>query len=111
MNILSYEEFKKVMNGVVNELKFQDKIYDAVNSIGLEGEYFRNVPTVDTTLMLLNRIFKDDAEYPLIDYWVFELNCGEDWKPDSVVDDDGNSIPLKTISNLYDELVKQYASK
>lgn len=111
MNILSYEEFEKVMNGVINELKFQDKIYDAVNSMGLDGEYFRNVPTVDTTLMLLNRIFKDDAEYPLIDYWVFELHCGEDWKPDSVVDDDGNGILLKTISNLYDELVKQYASK
>jgi len=111
LNILSYEEFEKVMNGIVNELKFQNKIHSAVSELGFDCEYFRYVPTIDSTLMLLNRIFKDDSEYPLIDYWVFELNCGEDWKQDSVVDDDGNSIPLKTISNLYDELVRQYASK
>lgn len=111
MNLLTYDEFNKVMTGVVNEVQFQDKIYEAMKGTGMNGNYFRDVPTVDTTLMLLDRIFKDDAEYPLIDYWVFELNCGENWSPSSVTDDDGNSIPLKTISDLYDELVRQYANK
>lgn len=111
MNILTYDEFEKVLTGVVNEIRFQDKIYNAFRGAGIDGDYFRNMPTLDTTLMLLNRIFKDDSEYPLIDYWVFELDCGEDWKPNSVTGDDGSNIPLKTISNLYDELVRQYANK
>ena len=111
MNLLTYDEFNKVMTGVVNEVQFQDKIYEAMKGTGMNGNYFRDVPIVDTTLMLLDRIFKDDAEYPLIDYWVFELNCGEGWSPSSVTDENGDSIPLKTISDLYDELVRQYANK
>ena len=111
MNLLTYDEFEKIMTGVANEVRFQDKIYKAMKGTGMNGNYFRDLPTVDTTLMLLDRIFKDDAEYPLIDYWVFELNCGDNWSPSSVTDDDGNSIPLKTISDLYGELVRQYANK
>lgn len=110
-NILSFDEFNKVMSGVISEIEFQDKIYKAIRDLGYDGEYFRNTPTVDSTLMLLNNIFDDNSEYPIIDYWVYELECGKAWKPDSVVDDDGCSIPLKTISNLYDELVRQYANK
>lgn len=111
MNILSYDEFNKVMTGIVNEIRFQDKIYDAVRGVGVDGEYFRNTPTIDTTLMLLNRIFKDDSEYPLIDYWVYELDCGNGWTKNSITDDDGNDIPLGTISDLYDELTRQYVNK
>lgn len=111
MNILTYDEFEKIITGIVNEVRFQDKIYMAMKSTGVNGDYIRDVPTVDTTIMLLDRIFKDESEYPLIDYWVFELNCGENWTPSSVTDDNGDSIPLKTISDLYDELVRQYANK
>ena len=111
MNILSYDEFNKVMTGIVNEIRFQDKIYDAVRGVGVDGEYFRNTPTIDTTLLLLNRIFKDDSEYPLIDYWVYELDCGEDWERGTVTDDNGHDIPLETISDLYDELTRQYTNK
>lgn len=110
MNILTYDEFERIMTGVVNEVEFQEKIGDAVRGVGV-SEYWRDVPTVDTTLLLLDRIFKDDDEYPLIDYWVFELDCGKNWKPNSVTDDNGDSVPLKTISDLYDELVRQYANK
>ena len=111
MNILSYDEFNKVMTGIVSEIRFQDKIYNAVRGVGTDGEYFRNTPTVDTTLMLLNRIFKDDSEYPLIDYWVYELDCGDNWERGAITDDDGHDIPLGTISDLYDELTRQYANK
>lgn len=111
MSILSYDEFESVMDGVVKEIRFQNKIYSAIVGTGSGGEYYRETPTLDSTLMLLDKIFKDDSDYPLIDYWVYELDCGEAWKPDSVVGDNGDSIPLKTISNLYDELVRQYANR
>ena len=111
MNILTYNEFNEIMAGVVSEMRFHDKIYDAITTKGIYGEYYRNTPTLNTTLMLLDRIFKDDSEYPLIDYWVYELNCGEDWSKGSVTDSDGNDVCLKTISDLYDELVRQYANK
>lgn len=111
MNLLSYDEFNNVMTGIVNEIRFQDKIYDAVMGVGVDGEYFRNTPTIDTTLMLLNRIFKDDSEYPLIDYWVYELDCGSKWEQGIIEDDEGRDIPLGTISDLYDELTRQYANK
>ena len=111
LNILTFDEFKKVMDGVVKEWQFQDDLYMAVKKVDKSSDYIRDVPTIGTTIMLLNRIFKDESEYPLIDYWVYELDCGKRWKEGDVTENDGTDIPLKTVSDLYDELVRQYANR
>ena len=37
MNILTYDEFEKIMTGVANEVRFQDKIYEAMKGTGMNG--------------------------------------------------------------------------
>lgn len=108
MSILTFEEFKAIMDSIEEEVRFQDKIYFAVKS--LNGEYFRNTPAVYSTIILLDKIFEDDSECPLIDYWVYELDFGKDWKEGCVTEGD-NDIKLETVSDLYDELIRQRALK
>lgn len=96
------------MNGIEKEVTFQDKIYSAF--LELDGDYYRDTPSVDMMVMLLDRIFCDDSDYPLIDYWIYELDFGKNWKPGTVTNN-GVDIKLETVSDLYDVLVKQRAEK
>lgn len=109
LNILTFEDFKSVMEGIEKELTFQDKLYEVFKE--MESDYWRELPSVNVVLMLLDKIFKDESEYPLIDYWVYELDFGKKWKAGVLTEEDGTDIPLKTVSDLYDALVKQFAFK
>ena len=105
-NILSYGDFEKIINGIKREVTFQDKVYYAFRE--LDGDYYRDTPSVDMMIMLLDKIFCDDSDYPLIDYWIYELDFGKKWKPGCVMDN-GAEVKLETVSDLYDALVKQKA--
>ena len=96
------------MNGIEKEVTFQDKIYSAF--LELDGDDYRDTPSVDMMVMLLDRIFCDDSDYPRIDYWIYELDFGKNWKPGTVTNN-GVDIRLETVSDLYDVLVKQRAEK
>lgn len=109
LNILTFEEFEYAMKGIAEERGFQEGIYNAFKNIG--GSCYRDTPAIYTAIMLLDKIFLDDDDTPLIDYWVYELDCGKLWKPGCVKDDAGNDIVLMTVSDLYDALVKQYVDK
>ena len=108
MNILTFDEFEEIMNGIEKEIHFQDEVYNAFSELG--GEYYRETPSVFSTITLLDKIFEDDSEYPLIDYWVYELDFGKKYNDGCVKDDDGNVV-LNTVSDLYDALIKQKATK
>jgi len=45
-------------------------------------------------------------EYDYLSYWLYDLDLGRNAKKGSVTDKNGKSIPIKTISNLYDLIVK-----
>lgn len=81
----------------------------AITKIG--GEYYRDTPGIDMAIMLLDFIFCDDSDYPLIDYWIYDLDFGERCTYGKVTTDDGVEIKLETVSDLYDALVKQMAEK
>jgi len=42
----------------------------------------------------------DKSEW--ISYWLYELDCGKEAEKLKVTDKNGKTIPMKTISNLYD---------
>lgn len=97
------------MGCVENELKFQDMVYTAF--VGMSGEYYRDTPTVFSTITLLDKIFEDNTECPLIDYFVFELDFGKKYKDGCVKNNDGSIVVLRNLSDLYDALIKQKVEK
>lgn len=42
----------------------------------------------------------------MLSYWLWELDSGRKWKPDSVTDKEGNPIPLQTVEDLADHLFR-----
>ena len=93
------------MGCIEKEVRFQDRVYSAFTE--LNGEYYRDTPTVSSTITLLDKIFEDNSDCPLIDYYVFELDFGERYKDGCVKDDNGSIVVLRNVSDLYDALIKQ----
>ncbi|WP_373262038.1 hypothetical protein [Hungatella hathewayi] len=56
---------------------------------------------------VLKKIFREDGkEFSLIEYYVYELKYGEEWREDSIIID-GKSIVLKTPEDLYELLLDE----
>ena len=103
--MITYEEFEKHMKDIVDLIRFEDNI----ESLGREYSKTRerNVemkfPTlVDNVILLLQKLTGDKEDW--IYYWLYELDCGEDYKEGYVTDANGNNIELKTIRDLWDLL-------
>ena len=109
MKVLSFEQFEQIMDGIKQEIRFQNKMYSAFRE--LDGECYRRTPSIYMLINLLNIIFEDDDECPLIDYFIYNLDFGEMWKDGCITDEGGNSVELKTVSDLYDALMKQKVEK
>lgn len=106
--VMKYEEFKSYMERIVQFLKFEDDLYHAFSSTG--GECYIGVSGIDIAIDLLNKIFFEEED-SLIDYWVYELDCGKSWEAGCLTNKDGADIRLETISDLYDELIRNVAEK
>lgn len=57
---------------------------------------------------ILKKVMKDDSEDSYIDYFLYELDGGMKWTPESITYADGTPIKLQTPEDLYDLLVKEY---
>ena len=51
-----------------------------------------------------SKVFDDKEKW--IDYWVWELDCGKEYKDGMVTERDGSNIPLKTPSDLWNLLMR-----
>lgn len=97
-------KFIKIMNEFES---FSKKIDDSSYKIRklTDNEWDVFFPTEEFILCeLLTKIFNCELSDDL-GYFVYELEFGEKWKEGVVTDVDGNDIPLKNSSDLYDLLI------
>lgn len=114
IDLLSYEEFEKYMLLLKANESFQrdlDEICSRymkntkINSLQY-SEVNMWLPSLETTCIeLLSKIMHN--KYETIDYFVYDLDFGKNWEPGTITDEDGKDIPLKTIKDLYNLLLKE----
>ena len=104
---ISYEQFEGYMNGVVKRRKLRH----AISDLTLEYRKTSNDLTeielpsdADYDVLSLLAILTDDED-DWIDCWVDELDCGEKYVEGMIVDANDNSIPCKTIKDLWELLL------
>lgn len=54
-------------------------------------------------IKILQITFKDKSKW--VEYFIYDLNFGKDYKPGMVTEKDGENIELSTSENLYDLLI------
>jgi len=101
---MEFEEFKHYMDSVIKHGQVIDEAYnylsyDLIDKLGVGC----------TGLVQLLKELMGDTETDWINYWLYELNCGEKYTADCVTIED-EIVPLKTLENLYKVLKDNYES-
>lgn len=108
---MNFQEFCRYLNRIKYIFEFEDRIHKLSMSVpGDLGEFDVRFPSlVDDVVNLLEIVFQDE-ETRWIDYYVFELRCGEKYKRGDV-QIDGKDVPLKTIGDLWNLLQSELKRK
>lgn len=101
--IMSKESFCQVIDNYKSMWDFTDEMNDLFRKYKSDGEVFPPMCT-GTVVDLLEFIFNDKNQW--ISYWVSDLSFGKDYEDGDVKNENGEDIPLKTVEDLYDLLVK-----
>lgn len=99
---------KKLFTEILTEIHKERILADRLNNIYhhelkndfIDGAAFSNPILTDLILRLLDAQFGEDCDW--VQYWVYELDCGNNAKNMYVEDPDGNIIILETIDQLWD---------
>lgn len=99
-------EFMKHMDHIMAIMDMQDDIGDiGRGKYGTQFMFELTFPTlIDDVIELLEAATNDEDDN--IQYFLFELDCGRQWKPGMVVTADGTDIPMKTLDDLWNILVE-----
>lgn len=101
--IMDKESFCEVMKNYKSIWDFTDEMNDLFDKYRMDGNIFPPMCT-EIVINLLEFIFHD--KYHWISYWAWELDFGADYEDGYVKDSDGGIIPLRTVEDLYNLLIR-----
>ena len=106
--MLTKKQFADAMTAIIEQNAEDDRITNALSSICSDYCFYGTKHATKGLLNLLKSTMKDTYEW--IEYWLYELECGEKYQNDSVLFDK-KPCKLKTIADLYALLKKEYKNK
>lgn len=115
--MITKEEFVEYMNTLKTLSDSSNMLSNALKNFDSCPDFggFSNFRAEDLIIALLEKLMDDskDDEYGISDisYFIYDLEWGSNWTPDSLTDEDGNSIDISTIEKLYDYLASNINNK
>ena len=106
---LSFEQFNQAITEIVRYIKLDNAVSDLFNRYSKETNFNMEFPyplALITTAVTVLEIAAGDEANGWISYWLFELNCGEDYH-DGTVTENGKIVPLKTTKDLWNMLCSE----
>lgn len=101
---LTLEQFKAHINEIRKLDRDIERIHKAFRILDPDFGGFRIGRFETAMLDLLKSAMGDEHDW--IAYWVYDLDWGKNWKPQSVTEKDGSSVRMKTAEDLYKYLIK-----
>ena len=90
--------FIESIEALKKQIVYDQKVCDTMSEIFDGFCIYDNGAVINQLIKVLAEIYGDKSEW--IEYYIYELDFGKQWKKDSV-SQDGNNIPLKTPEDLY----------
>lgn len=106
--MVTKEKFFEILDYIQENEKFENDLRDLLYNTEkdtdfLDGAMFTDCRMEDYILQLLENMFEDFNGW--IGYWIYDLEFGAKWTPDSITDVNGKSIKLQTKEDLYNFLI------
>lgn len=106
--MLSRENFIKYMTEAKDLLNASDAIHDALRLLGSDNFFLLDKP-FNTIINVISDAMEDEYDY--IGYFICELEWGEKAEIDSITETNGTPIPMFTLDDLYNQLVRSKEEK
>lgn len=110
-NILSREEFIRIMNAMRDRSDVYSKLNDALDRLSPDTapvNFFPNIGHETLFLDVIHVMFNIDRDESIIDYFCYDLDFGRNYNPGDVIDSSGREIPISNAGKLYDYLIDTY---
>ena len=106
--MIKYEDFEKAIRFIDERAQAMSKLYKAFTDEFEDCIFYpyTRYETAMVELLVAATSEKYDTEDDIY-YFIYDLDCGREWKPGMVTDEDGNDIKMGTIRDLYDYIVKE----
>lgn len=101
---ITREFFTEIIEEIQKVYDYQEGLNKYFEKHDVDG-YIYQPDCMYATIKLLHYIFEEKDTDEWISYFCFELNFGKKYKEGSVLDENGKSIPLETIDDLYNLLI------
>ena len=100
-------DFINYIKAVQNVWDFQNEVLDLARKYAPYSDLgILDYPSCDNELIeLLEKVTNDTDHW--IPYFCYEVDFGREWQPGDTEDEDGNSIPMRTIEDLWEALNKK----
>ena len=108
--MISKETFVKAINTIKTYHEVENLLIDTIEKVteGVQPGGFFTLGYEDILISVLDEAFGiQDEEYPVIDFFIYVLDFGKKWRPESL-EVDGVAIDISTPEKLYDYLYDDY---
>lgn len=106
---ISKELFISTIEQIQKKMEFDDGVNDLLRRIyGGGGAYYADMPSLEAATVTLLADATNDVNDDIA-YWLYELDCGKEYKPGMVTDENGIDIPLRTPEDLWNLLLENDA--
>lgn len=112
--LISKDEFVDCINRLQEANDLTNKIDNLMREArdNIENDFMNGaslqINHESMVIKLLCKLTHDDEIYSDIDYFIYELDYGREYKKGMVKDSDGNEINFSNAEGLYDYLLKVY---
>lgn len=103
--MISFEQFDRYINILRKDNDFINRATDLLHT----DFFFENYQSIGLASDLLGIMMHDEDDW--LGWWLWECDFGTRDITDSVIDDNGTPIPLRTTRELYDFLCENAANK
>lgn len=93
--MITYETFKTN----IEEIRKFDELICKVADMISEGPLNLGALLIDANINALTEAFNDESGW--ISYFIYDLDYGTKWTHDSIIDPNGESVPLANTMDLY----------
>ena len=104
MKKLTKEQFVKIISEIRKNNEYELHVNNVLGEIFTDGSGFPKNDGLLTELIDLLKFIMNDKED--IEYFIYDLNYGEDWKPGMIMDGD-KDIDLSSAEKLYEYLTSK----
>lgn len=109
--MLSKEEFVNIINTLRKYDEREEKLCKAMNEIS--PDFIVDFYPLSEYKTIIIRLLEKEMNAEQLDevygsdiqYFIYDLDYGTKWKPDSITESDGTSIDISTAEKLYDYLL------